>query len=57
MITLDELYRDADMHLISVMYPGLEFYRNEKGFLCCRAKKANKKDLDDVPRRSKSPQN
>lgn len=44
MITLDDIYRDADMGIIMHLHPNWEFYRNDKGFLCCRTKKQNKKE-------------
>lgn len=56
MVTLDEMYRNADLHLIEVMHPNWQFYRNDRGFLCCRIKKQIKKEQqDDIQRRSCSP--
>lgn len=56
MVTLDDVYKNADLHLIMLMHPNWEFYRNDKGFLCCRNKKQIKKEQqDDIQRRSCSP--
>ena len=43
MVSLDDIYRNADLHLIEVMHPNWQFYRNEKGFLCCRTKEQKNK--------------
>ena len=56
MVTLDDIYRNADLNLIMHMHPTWEFYRNEHGFLCCRIKKQIKRELRDSRRRDNSPQ-
>lgn len=56
MVTLDEMYAGADMMVIMAQHPNWDFYRNERGFLCCRLKKQKEKEANGSQRRSTSPQ-
>jgi hypothetical protein len=55
MVTLEDVYGNADLDLIMLMHPTWDFYRNEHGFLCCRIKQT-KREAGDSRRRQTSPQ-
>lgn len=45
MVTLEDMYGNADLNLLALMYPHLEFYRDTEGVLKCRLKpKSDKKE-------------
>lgn len=56
MVTLEDVYGNADLDLIMLMHPTWDFYRNEHGFLCCRIKSQTKREAGDSHRRQTSPQ-
>lgn len=56
MTTLDEMYGSADMMIIMAQHPNWVFYRNNRGFLCCRIKSQTKKEAERSKTRLTSPQ-
>jgi hypothetical protein len=44
MVTLEDMYGNADMNLLALMYPTLEFYRDTEGVLKCRSKSGKKEE-------------
>lgn len=57
MTTLEDVYGGADMMIIHAQHPNWDFYRNNRGFLCCRIKSQTKKEAERKKIRLTSPQN